>query len=187
MLEILALIVVLLAAHKGKPRKYRRYIRGAITETVSLGTLGAGVVIAADMTEVVNERTFVSSVVATWSLGEFTPATDDGPITVGLAHSDYTAAEIEAWIENTGGWNEGNKVSQEIAKRKIKIVGTFEIETSATGINVLNDGRPIKTKLNFVLLQGQTVKIWARNDGQSALAATDPDVTVQGHANLWPQ
>ncbi len=175
---------------KHTPTKFRRYLRGNITETLALGTLGAGVVVGANISNVVFDRTFVSSVVATYSLAEFTEAVDDGPITVGLAHSDYTDAEIEEWIENTGGWNEGNKVAQEIAKRKIKIVGTFDTRPGlAAGIAsmVLNDGKMIKTKLNVILLEGQTIKIWARNDGQSALATTIPDVTVQGHANLWPR
>ncbi len=189
MLEILvvmAVIAILMAKH-GK-RKYRRYIRGAIDKRMALGTLGADTVIGANFDGSVNERTFVSSIVAAWTMDEFTPASDDGPIIVGIAHSDYSDAEIEAWIENAAGsWNEGDLVAQEVGKRKIRRVGVFNDPASANQNVALIEGRMLKTKCNWILLQGQTVKLWAYNAGSSALATTDPTVHVQGHANLWPR
>ncbi len=187
MFEILALVTLILAARKGTPRRRRRYIRGNVDEQLALSTLGGKVVISQIFDSVVNERTLVSSIVANWSLRSFTPATDDGPIMVGVAHSDYSSAEIEAWIENTGGWDEGNKVQQEVAQRKIRIVGTFPgFVTAETQSSVLNDGKAIKTKLNWVILQAQTLQVWAYNLGSSALATTSPIVSCEGHANLWP-
>ena len=137
------------------------------------------------MDETVEERTRCSSLDATWSMSNFTPAQGDGPILVGVAHSDYTAAEIEEVIENTGSWTEGSKVEQEIAKRLVRVIGTLRSLTGATENDVLNDGKPIKTKLNWILNSGDTLKIWAYNIGGSALATTDPEVNVFGHANLW--
>ncbi len=164
-----------------------KYIRGVIDTSLSLTTLGAKSVLKAAFDNVVNERTLVSSVVARYSLREFTSATDDGPIMVGLAHVDYDIAEIEEFIEATGSWNEGDLVAQEVAKRKIRMVGIFEQASTATGVAVLNDGKPIKTKLNWMLLQGQTVAVWGYNLGASALATTVPVVQIEGHANLWPR
>ncbi len=171
---------------RGK-RRMGKYIRGAVDEELTLTTLAAKTVVSAVFDSVVNERTLVSSIVATWSLRSFTPATDDGPILVGLAHSDYTDVEIEEYIETTGAWDEGNMKEQEVSKRKIRRIGVFDTPDSATDSVVLNDGRPIKIKLNWILVQAQTVRVWAYNLGSSALATTAPIVTVSGHVNLWPR
>ncbi len=164
-----------------------RYIRGVVDTSLSMTTLGAKTSVKANFDNVVNERTLVSSIVAAYSLREFTLNTDDGPIMVGLAHSDYTAAEIDEFVENTGSWDEGNQISQEIAGRKIRIVGIFTAPAGTTSPTVLNDGRKIKSKLNWMLLQSQTVAVWAYNLGASALATTVPVVQIEGHANLWPR
>ncbi len=100
-----------------------RYIRGEIDEQLQLGTLAANALIRNVWDETVVERTLISSIVSTWSLDGMVAG--QGPILFGIAHSDYGATEIEEVIENTGGWNEGDKVSQEIAKRQIRIIGQF--------------------------------------------------------------
>ncbi len=173
-----------MAKHTG--RKFRRYLRGSLNEAVDIGTLAANTLVGVNAAAVVNERTLISSIVAKHSLSNVTPLVDQGPLRIGVAHSDYTDAEIEEWVENTGSWNEGDKVSQEIAKRKIKDIGTFDQEASADLVVVLNDGKPMKTKLNWILTQGQTIKFWAFNEGAAAFATTAPDYDISGHANLWP-
>ncbi len=176
-----------MARDKRRNRKFRRYLKGSVDETLNLGTLAPTTLVGAAFDETVNERTFVSSIRATHSLSEFTPAADRGPILVGVAHSDYSDAEIEAVIENTGSWNEGNLVQQEVAKRKVRRIGIFEIPDNATDAVVLNDGKPITTKLGWILVQGQGLRQWAYNMGTAALVTTDPAYRMQGHANLWPQ
>ncbi len=183
---LLALVASMLARKGRARRKFRRYIRGTVDKRLSLGTLAGDTAIAANFDGTVSERTWCSSVVATWGMDEFTTGTDDGPIIVGLAHSDYTAAEIEEWVENNPGWSEADQVAQEIGQRKIRRVGMFADGASASVNIVLNDGRQIHTKCGWMLLQGQTIKVWAYNAGSSPLATTDPTVHVQGHANLWP-
>ncbi len=187
-IEILLTLLILLGLAKRKGRgKYRRYIRGAIQHDLDLGTLGANVLTSENLSSTITEQSWLSSVKATWSLSDFTNAVGDGPILVGVAHSDYSSAEIEAWVENTGSWDFGNKIQQEIGRRKIRQVGSFLSSVAdSQGIAVLNEGRPITTKCGWLLQTGQTVKIWAYNQGDSALATTDPDLSVVGHANLWP-
>jgi len=167
----------------------RRFLKGNVDEELNLGTLAAKALVGAVFDETVNERTRVSSIVATYTMQEFTPATGDGPILCGIAHSDYSDAEIEEVIENTGSWNEGDLVQQEVAKRMVRQIGVFggPGEVSSALAMTLNDGDPISTKLNWILLQGQTLKVWAYNLGTSALATTVPILRVQGHCNLWPQ
>ncbi len=173
---------------KTPKRKFRPYLKGKLDEKLDLGTLGAKVLVGANADGVLEEKAWLSSVKAVWALSEYTPATDDGPIYVGVAHNSYSDAEIEAWVENeTGSWAAGSEVAQEIAKRKIRQVGVFHTQiVEAVGIQVLNEGRPIHTKCGWQLQTGDTLKIWAYNAGTSALATTDPDLTMLGHANLWP-
>ena len=177
-----------MAKHTGKRRKFRKYLRGKIDIENALSTLGANTLISASVAGSVVERTWVSSIECTWALADLPVTADDGPVTVGVAHSDYSDAEIEAYIENTGSWQETDLISQEIAKRKIRIVGTFSNEgvaAEAAQTAVLNDGKPIKTKCNWVIITGQNLKMWAYNTGASALGAGS-SVHTMGHANLWP-
>ncbi len=165
-----------------------RYIKGNVDEELQLGTLSARTAVSVLFDESVIERTLVSSLVATYSIDAFTQGTDDGPIMVGVAHSDYTSSEIEEWIENTGSWNEGDLVQmREVGKRLIRKVGIFRNPDAATGSEVLNFGRPIKTRLKWLLTTGQTLRLWAYNLGNGNLATTDPNIHCEGHVNLWPR
>ncbi len=186
MIELLLLSIIILLAKRRRGRRYRRYIRGNIDEKMSLGTLAGNTLVAQAFAESVEEKTFVSSIDVAWALLGLNPAVGDGPIVVGVSHSDYTAAEIEGFIENTGSWSEGDMITQrEIGRRLIKIVGIFHNDT-ATTTEVLNDGRKLRTKLNWVLTTGDTLDLWAYNSGSSALDTTVAQLHINGHANLWP-
>ncbi len=165
-----------------------KYIRGTVNETVSLGaTLASLTGVAEIFDEVVDERTLISSIVAAYSLGNWTPVAAAGPIMIGVAHSDYTLAEIEAFIETTGSWNETDLVQQEVAGRKIRRIGVFPSPRAVEDEVVLNDGKPIKTKLNWILTEGQSLQFWAYNTGTAAAATTGSVARAEGHANLWPR
>lgn len=179
--------VTLLAKRRGSRRRYRKYIKGSIEEDMSLGTLAAKTLVAQAFADVVTEKTFISSIVASWTLADFTPTDNVGPIMVGIAHSDYTAAEIEAWVEQVTSWDEGDLVSQEIARRKIRRVGVFSNTiVGGAGITALNDGKPIRTKCKWVLTTGNNIDVWAYNMGSAAVVTTVPSVHIGGYANLWP-
>ncbi len=151
----------------------------------AIGPKGANIEVFPDT---VIERTFITSLLATWSLDNFTlPAGGAGPVLVGICHSDYTVAEVEEWIENTNSWNEGDLRQQEVGSRKMRIVGTFEMPIDAQHVAVLQNGRMIKTKLNWVLTTGQTLNAWVYNAGTASFSgATTAVVNVRGHCNLWP-
>ncbi len=174
---------------KGRARrKMGRYIRGNLDEVTPLGTLAAKTVLILGMDGSVNGRTLVSSIVGTWTLAGYTPVTDSGPIQFGVAHGDYTAAEIEAWLEDSGSWDEGNLIAREIGKRKIRSIGVFATPSGPTVSVAFNDGRPKKTKLNWILSQGDTLNRWVYNTGSvSVSGASGADVRLTGHANLWPK
>ncbi len=98
-------------ARKSGRKRMGKYIRGNVDEELALTSLASKDVVGAVFDEVVNERTLVSSLVASWAMESFTPAVGVGPILVGIAHGDYSDAEIEEYLENTGQWNEGNMIS----------------------------------------------------------------------------
>ncbi len=174
-------------AKKGRARrKMGRYIKGNIDLDFALGTLAAQDVVVSAIQDTVNERSLISSIVCTYSMSGYTVVDNAGPIMVGVAHSDYSDAEIEAWIENALSWDEGDLAAQEVAGRKIRKIGTIPVVTTLAA-SPLNDGKPIKTKLNWVVNQGQSLKFWAYNHGSVALSGTDPDMHVDGHANVWPR
>ncbi len=178
---------LLMVKKKGRGR-FRRYLRGNIDHKLALTTLAAVTAAGSVLGDSVTESAYLTSLKARWSLGEFTAGAGIGPILVGVAHSDYSISEIEAWIENTGSWEVGDKVqSREIGKRFIRRVGVFQTPLGDTQDMVLNDGKPIHTKCGWGLATGQTLRIWAYNMGSAAIATTVPNVRVQGHANLWPR
>ncbi len=165
-----------------------KYIRGRVNENLSLGTLAPVTLVSVIFDESPIERTLVSSIVVTYSMENKTVGGGDGPILLGIAHSDYTDAEIEEVIENAGSWNEGDLVqSKEIARRLVRTVGVFEETGPNLSSQVLNGGSPITTKLNWILATGKTLRLWAYNLGNSALDTTVPVVHAEGHANLWPK
>lgn len=172
-------------AKKGR-RKFRRYLGGQVDLPIPISALGAQAVVSAVVTDTLSEKAWLSSVMAAWTLLKYTKATNDGPIMCGVAHSDYTDAEIEAWIENQGSWQQGDKISQEIARRKIRRVGVFGVPVDVDEVSRLQDGKQIRTKCGWQLTTGQTLRCWAYNMGTSALQTSSPVVEVQGKANLWP-
>ncbi len=183
------LLGIALAARKRSRRRrhFGNYIPGNIQLDIVLTTLAAATGVLA-ATATVDDTTRITSVRASYSLEDMTQGAGIGPIVCGVAHSDYTLAEVEAWIKLTTGWSQANMVSKEISGRRIRRIGTFPgSNTDGSGISVLNDGKPIRTKLNWEVTEGQGLNFWAFNTGSNAIATTVPRVHVEGKANLWTQ
>ncbi len=190
MLEIFLIMIGILiplgAAKRRRSMRRRRYLKANVDENLLLGTLNTKVLISDTWDGTVTERALISSIVCTWSLDGIVAG--QGPIVFGVAHSDYSDAEIEAVIEASGSWDEGDLVSQEILRRKVRMIGQFvsELDTGTDDIQ-FNDGKPVKTKLNWILTTGDTLKMWAYNVSSANLSTADPAMRATGHANLWPQ
>ncbi len=163
-----------------------RYFRGEIDEVTSLGTLGSKTLIGANFDEASDEGVFISSLVAAYTIDQWTPVSDVGPVLVGVAHSDYSDAQIEAWIESTSSWEVGDIVAtREVGRRLIRKIGILLGPIDAVQQTQLQNGRMIKTKIGWNLATGDTLKLWAYNMGAAAFATTNPNLRMQGHANLW--
>ncbi len=177
----------IMARNKRRRRRMGRYIRGDIDEELTIGTLVSKTLISTPFDNVVIERTLVSSVVVAVVVENWTPGADIGPLVVGIAHSDYTSAEIEEVIEATLSWSESDKKAQEVAKRQVRRFGILTAPPVVGEGRSLNHGDMFKVKLNWILNTGQTLRLWAYNAGGANFATTSPEVHLQGHANLWPR
>ncbi len=152
--------------------------------SVDLGTLAAATAVKAIVGDTVAEQAWCSSIVCSYDLANVTPAAGVGPVLMLVAHSDYSAAEVEEYIESGNSWSQADKISQEIAKRKIRRIGYIGGMTTQAG--QFRDGALVKTKCGWIISSGQTLAFYFYNTGTSAFATSDPDVEVDGHANLWP-
>ncbi len=153
-----------MAKHGNKGRK-----RGVkplkVDFNLALGTLASADVIIGTLPTTATKREYLISADFYWSLLEKT--VNEGPISVGVSHSDYTAAEVEEALEATGSWAVNDKVAQEQARRQVRAAGQFSGEVA--GDEVLNDGKPMRLKLGFYVEIGQTLDIWAWNRSGAAL------------------
>jgi len=177
MYVILALIAAIgLAKHGGKPKRRYSLKRVRITPERSLTTLGSDTVLIATISGTGDLSYRAVTVKGTWTLSGLTAG--EGPITVGYAHSDYTVAEIKECLEANLSVNQGEKISNERANRLVRVVGTF----APTANSALNDGKPIKTRLNWLISVSDSVNLFAFNEGTGALT-TGATVNLQG--DLW--
>ncbi len=147
----------------------------------AIGALAAGDVISAAMTAVSANRYRVVSVIASYALTDLGAQIDDTQ-QFGIAHSDYTDAEIEECLEATAAIDIGDKVAQEKANRLVREIGTIVPGTISAGGAGFNDGRPVKTRLNWMIGIGDTLRLYVRN-GSGAVYTTG--ATLKAKGNLW--
>ncbi len=183
MIYILIVALAMIARKSPRKRAMGRYVQGNLDIDINLGTLTAKTAILGT-TDTVIDKTLVSSVVATYSLSGVTSAQSDGPVEVEVAHSDYTLAQIEEYLELATSWNETNLIDKEVQSRKIRRIRMFDTPDLVGRAYTLNDGKAIKTKLNWIMTNGQGLNYWCYNLGTNAFATTDPNVNIRGHANL---
>ncbi len=189
MLEIIMSLVVLLglAKRKGHGRRrpnWQRYLSGNIEIDLAMTSLGPKAVVS-QLTQLVVDTMRVSSVECTYTIQGLTPGDNIGPFLCGVAHGDYSGAEVEAWIEAAAGWDFGDMIAKEVRGRRIRQIGVLNSPATLEESSRLNDGKVLRTKLNWALAEGDGLRFWIYNLGTSAVATTAPNYTVFGKANLW--
>ncbi len=178
MLEYIILLLIggVFMARRPHTRRRRFSLRRVrITPELPLLTLASDTALTVALTAAGTGTYRAMSVNATWSVQGLTA--EDGPITLGYAHSDYNVAQIKEALESAASINLGNKLEQEESNRLVRIVGLMSSST-----NSLNDGKPIKTRLNWLISIGDTVVAFAYNENTSALS-TGAVFNLQG--DLW--
>lgn len=147
---------------------------------MALGTLADQTAIAEIFDNVADGKTFLVSIHAAYALRGL--AVGEGPIIFGVAHSDYSATEIEEYLETTGSWKTGDKIAQEQARRKVRIIGLFDGNTQD---EKFKNGEIQKTPLKFTIEEAQSLKLWAYNKSGAALT-TGAVLTADGSVWLKP-
>ena len=143
--------------------------------SVALLTLGANVVVGGDLTQVSNEAYRVLSLKALWSRRAGTSG--EGPIVYGVAHGDYTDAEIEECLENDSVLTRGDKIAAEQSNRLVRRIGQFE---GSGAEEVEADGRPVTVRLNWLMATGDALRLWAWNKSGGSLT-TGALILVNGN------
>lgn len=169
---------------KKYPRKRKFNLRKVRVEAgLAIGALAASDVVSSALTAVSANRYRVTSIKASYTITDLAAVIDDA-FQFGIAHSDYTAAEIEECIEATAAIDIGDKIAQERANRLVREIGTIGSAglDSALGGVTYNEGRPVKTKLNWLIGIGDTLVLYVRN-GSGTVYSTGSTLKAKGE--LW--
>ncbi len=151
-----------------------------------LGTLGSVTVVKQDLTVPYEQSFHVISVDCQFSLSKFENNSSDGPIICGYNHSDYTVGEVGEALD-TPVASPGNKVEQEKNRRWVRRVGSLVmpgVQDATIQSAVLNDGKPIRTKLNWTIDEDDSLEVFAFNAGSSGLttgSTLDISGTIYGY------
>jgi len=170
------------AKRKGRRRFNLRKVR--IASGIAVGALAAGDVIASAGTNAVADKLRIISVDCAYGVSDLAAQVDDS-FQFGWAHSDYTAAEIEECLEAGGAIDLGDKIAQERGNRLVREVGMISssgLTASGGGGFPFNDGRRVKTRLNWLLSAGDTLNLWVRN--ASGVIYTTGS-SLQANGDIW--
>ncbi len=149
-----------------KKRGNKNFVAIPIEGQTALGALADGTLVAVNvMTGEFTEDFYAISADIDTFVRALT-ASEGTPSSWGLAHGDYTVAEIDENLE-LSLLGPGSKIEQEQARRLVRKGSQFKFN------NVVNDELiPTKTqrvKLKFVVQSGQHLDIWFKNRSGSVL------------------
>ncbi len=165
-----------MAKPKGARRVQQTWRRPRVASTVAVGALVTKDATSGAIVNASDSKYLLSSVelTYTWELATAT----EGPLLVGIAAGDYTAAEIEECIEAVGSINLDDKIAQEQSNRLVRQIATLNPDDVTA-----NDGKPIKTKLNWVVAIGSQPQAFVYNQGAQTIT-TGSALNIQGHLNI---
>ncbi len=161
---------------KRAARRRRKAIRkGSVHEELTLLTLANSTVFTVAPDDVAESDIYCVSADLALSLDGMTPG--EGPLIVGLAHSDYNATEIEEFVENEGNmFAELDQIAIEINRRKIRVIGKFN---GLAAQEILFDGRVKRIPVRMLFTEGAGLRFWAYNRSGVALT-TGTVITIDG-------
>ncbi len=176
MIELILLMLLFVPVMARKPK--RRFTLRAVrsTNSINLLTLNSLVALAGAVYGNADGAYRIMSFSGTWSLRNHTVG--EGPLQVGYAHGSYSATQIKEFIESGASISIGNKLADEQAGRLIRLVGTFSGDNAE---ETLNDGKPIKTRLNWAIPIGTNFNKFIYNDsGANLTTGSVVDLTGTG-------
>ncbi len=168
MYEIIILLIVLtigMAKHGRRGKRWTANMKKVqLDSSIALLTTAANALVAGDMIASGTESFRLLSIKGIWSLRGLTSG--EGPLIFGVAHSDYSAAEIEECLETSAGLTRGDKISAEQSNRLVRRIGMFDGNAVDDEIN---DGKPLHTRLNWHITEGLTLRMWCWNKSGGTL------------------
>ncbi len=165
-------------SRKARPFNLRKV---RINTRVALGALVADSLVAGGITNSSTNPYRIMSVELSYSIVDLGATADDGQ-TFGLAHGDYTAAEIEACLEASGAIDVGDMIARETSNRLVRELGSMQGAPGTGAGRSHNNGQPVKTKLNWGMSLGDTIRVWCRNNSGNDWT-TGASIAVDGF--MW--
>ncbi len=165
-------------------RARRRLFVPRVTASHALGALASNDLSLTAFPTALDQEAWAISMDVVTNLHGLTAG--EGPVVVGVAHGDYSAAEIEEWFEAGGSWAKADQVTGEQARRKCRVIGTFAQFNQPGTDATLNNGNPKRVKLGFMIEDGQTLSLWVYNES-SATLTTGAIAEIKGKIYLSPR
>jgi len=149
-------------AKHGKRRSGLKVVK--FEQEIALSTLAGNTLIAADVADLLTDRdAYIIS--GDIMVGLVNNVAGEGPLEVGLANNGYTTAEVEEWIENTGGMTSADLSQQEVRRRLIRSIGML---SGVGATESLFDGAPRRVRIRFKLTAGAAISVWCYNHENAA-------------------
>ncbi len=175
---VAAVLLLLIGAAKRRRGRKQRAQKLVFSSSLALLTLATNDVVGGLLSDTVVDRVWLSSMDIRSAIRDITVG--EGPIVYGVAHGDYTDAEVEECLEAVGSWDRSDQVAVEQANRKVRTIGTF---SGFTPEEVLNNGNPKRVRLGFMLEDGQTLRFWAWN--KSGVNPLTTGAVIEGNGQVY--
>ncbi len=135
------------------------------------------VFVGTELTSVLTDDAYIMSMDITVATNGLTAG--EGPLTVLVAHSNYSDAQVGEWYGANANWDLGNKIVQEQGRRQCRIIGV--IPGLASNESLL-DGRKFRVKLGWQMFEGDTLQFGVFTEGQAANLTTGCELHINGTA-----
>jgi len=162
---LVATLIVILAARKSRRRYGPNDVKIPLNAAQVLGTLGDNTVLKIAMFGGnLTEDLFIKAIKGTWTIRGLTAT--EGPLSFGIAHSDYTVAEIAEALDAGSLLGPASKIEGERARRLVRKIGTF---SGAATEETVNNGNPVYTRVGWTQQDGADVNLWVQNQSGATL------------------
>jgi len=152
-----------------------RFQTWRVSENLALGTLAQATVIAATLLDLAQDAYLISADLM-WTVRGL--ANNESPILVGLSNGDLTTTEIQEAIDASPD-SQSAIIELERARRPVRTVGHC-VQVGAAQQATLNDGKPVRTKIKFPVVNNTELDFWARNESAAAPLTTGAVLEIQG-------
>ncbi len=166
-----------MARKKSSRRRGTPLVVLRVNSDFPMGTALAQAVVTSAITNIGGTRFRMVAADLYWAMHDHTA--NEGPVEVGLSNGDLTVTEIAEALD-ASPISPADIIALERARRPVRRSGMFSEQAG----DVLNEGKPIRTKFRTTADVGIEINAWARNlDDVSMTTGTIITVTgkIYGH------